>query len=231
MLPALSTRTMLGDCNAPVASRDCHRRLVFDLRALLRTCRGLGRRQCRPRQPDYGGQRRRHAALQLAGLDRPAGLHHAARQLSPANDGAALVLAPLLQLADAVFDLLPWRLRHSRHLRNLAAGRTGFARLRAARSGPRRHPVRAGRTGRHEPHHDRGTLSLSTLRHPAGAAANRERYWVTMTTTKTLGGVIAAITTAIDDNGEPDSARSTALARFLLDNGCDGLNVLGTTGE
>src|ERR1700720_4015749 len=52
-----------------------------------------------------------------------------------------------------------------------------------------------------------------------------------MTTTKTLGGVIAAITTAIDDKGEPDSERSTALARFLLANGCDGLNVLGTTGE
>ena len=28
-----------------------------------------------------------------------------------------------------------------------------------------------------------------------------------------------------------NSARSIALARFLLDNGCDGLNVLGTTGE
>src|ERR1700726_5126409 len=52
-----------------------------------------------------------------------------------------------------------------------------------------------------------------------------------MTTTKTLSGVIAAITTAIDPKGEPDCARSTALARFLLDNGCDGLNVLGTTGE
>src|SRR6202008_4141222 len=51
------------------------------------------------------------------------------------------------------------------------------------------------------------------------------------TTTKTLGGVIAAITTAIDDKGEPDCSRSTALARFLLGNGCDGLNVLGTTGE
>ena len=48
-----------------------------------------------------------------------------------------------------------------------------------------------------------------------------------MTTTKTLGGVIAAIATAIDDKGEPDSARSTVLARFLLANGCDGLNVLG----
>ena len=49
--------------------------------------------------------------------------------------------------------------------------------------------------------------------------------------TKTLHGVIAAIATAIDDKGEPDCARSTALARFLLDTGCDGLNVLGTTGE
>ncbi|MGA7790257.1 MAG: dihydrodipicolinate synthase family protein [Xanthobacteraceae bacterium] len=49
--------------------------------------------------------------------------------------------------------------------------------------------------------------------------------------TKALHGVIAAIATAIDDKGEPDSARSATLARFLLDNGCDGLNVLGTTGE
>jgi len=46
-----------------------------------------------------------------------------------------------------------------------------------------------------------------------------------------LAGVIAAIATAVDPHGEPDCARSTALARFLLDNGCDGLNVLGTTGE
>jgi len=52
-----------------------------------------------------------------------------------------------------------------------------------------------------------------------------------MTTTKPLSGVIAAIATAIDGNGEPDSVRSAALARFLLANGCDGLNVLGTTGE
>jgi 4-hydroxy-tetrahydrodipicolinate synthase len=51
-----------------------------------------------------------------------------------------------------------------------------------------------------------------------------------MTASK-LQGVIAAIATAVDDNGEPDCARSTALARFLLANGCDGLNVLGTTGE
>jgi len=49
--------------------------------------------------------------------------------------------------------------------------------------------------------------------------------------TSKLQGVIAAIATAVDDQGEPDCARSTALARFLLANGCDGLNVLGTTGE
>jgi 4-hydroxy-tetrahydrodipicolinate synthase len=46
-----------------------------------------------------------------------------------------------------------------------------------------------------------------------------------------LSGVIAAVATAVDPRGNPDIARSTALARHLLDNGCDGLNVLGTTGE
>src|SRR5215469_18874900 len=51
-----------------------------------------------------------------------------------------------------------------------------------------------------------------------------------MTTSK-LQGVIAAIATAVDERGEPDCARSVALARFLLAHGCDGLNVLGTTGE
>jgi 4-hydroxy-tetrahydrodipicolinate synthase len=50
-------------------------------------------------------------------------------------------------------------------------------------------------------------------------------------TPSTLSGVIAAIATPIDENGNPDTARATKLARHLLDNGCDGLNVLGTTGE
>src|SRR5437588_7564716 len=49
--------------------------------------------------------------------------------------------------------------------------------------------------------------------------------------TSKLQGVIAAIATAVDERGEPDCARCVALARFLLANGCDGLNVLGTTGE
>ncbi len=48
---------------------------------------------------------------------------------------------------------------------------------------------------------------------------------------KKLSGVIAAISTPIREDGMPDLERATKLARFLLDNGCDGLNVLGTTGE
>jgi len=49
--------------------------------------------------------------------------------------------------------------------------------------------------------------------------------------TQRLSGVIAAIATPIDENGAPDLKRAINLARYLLDNGCDGLNVLGTTGE
>jgi 4-hydroxy-tetrahydrodipicolinate synthase len=52
-----------------------------------------------------------------------------------------------------------------------------------------------------------------------------------MRDSKTLRGVIAAIATPLDDNGSPDAARFIALAEHLLANGCDGLNVLGTTGE
>ena len=48
---------------------------------------------------------------------------------------------------------------------------------------------------------------------------------------KILFGVIAAIATPIDESGAPDLKRAVNLARYLLDNGCDGLNVLGTTGE
>jgi len=50
--------------------------------------------------------------------------------------------------------------------------------------------------------------------------------------TKTgLHGVIAAIATPIHPNGEPDLQRLEHHARALLDGGCDGLNLLGTTGE
>lgn len=48
---------------------------------------------------------------------------------------------------------------------------------------------------------------------------------------KTLAGVIAAIATPIDETLSPDIPRAMKLARWLLDNGCDGLNVLGSTGE
>jgi 4-hydroxy-tetrahydrodipicolinate synthase len=46
-----------------------------------------------------------------------------------------------------------------------------------------------------------------------------------------LGGVIAAIVTPIDAKGSPDSGRFARVAETLLSSGCDGLNVLGTTGE
>jgi 4-hydroxy-tetrahydrodipicolinate synthase len=46
-----------------------------------------------------------------------------------------------------------------------------------------------------------------------------------------LSGVIAAIATPVDEAGEPDCQRAVTLAKYLLANGCDGLNVLGTTGE
>jgi 4-hydroxy-tetrahydrodipicolinate synthase len=49
--------------------------------------------------------------------------------------------------------------------------------------------------------------------------------------TTNLRGVIAAVATPVIEDGSPDLVRATKLARFLLDNGCDGLNVLGTTGE
>ena len=48
---------------------------------------------------------------------------------------------------------------------------------------------------------------------------------------QTLSGVIAAIATPIDDKLAPDIPRAMKLARWLLDTGCDGLNVLGSTGE
>jgi 4-hydroxy-tetrahydrodipicolinate synthase len=48
---------------------------------------------------------------------------------------------------------------------------------------------------------------------------------------KPLSGVIAAVATPIDESGAPDLKRAINLACHLLDNGCDGLNVLGTTGE
>jgi 4-hydroxy-tetrahydrodipicolinate synthase len=50
-------------------------------------------------------------------------------------------------------------------------------------------------------------------------------------TESALRGVIAAIATPIDENSEPDHQRAVKLARHLLDTGCNGLNVLGTTGE
>lgn len=52
-----------------------------------------------------------------------------------------------------------------------------------------------------------------------------------MESSSPLRGVIAAIATPLDDKGAPDSARFATLAKRLLADRCDGLNVLGTTGE
>ena len=46
-----------------------------------------------------------------------------------------------------------------------------------------------------------------------------------------LHGVIAAIATPVTPAGKPDCARLISRAGYLLSNGCDGLNLLGTTGE
>ena len=46
-----------------------------------------------------------------------------------------------------------------------------------------------------------------------------------------LRGVIAAIITPVSKQGQPDTDRLIERARFLLNNGCDALNLLGTTGE
>lgn len=44
-------------------------------------------------------------------------------------------------------------------------------------------------------------------------------------------GIFAAVLTPFDEAGAPDSAALALHCRWLLRNGCDGLSVLGTTGE
>jgi 4-hydroxy-tetrahydrodipicolinate synthase len=79
-------------------------------------------------------------------------------------------------------------------------------------------------TGRHE-------AARFLLRHAKPRYKPAEPTHWRKALSKTLSGVIAAIATPIDETGTPDLTRVVKLARFLLDNGCDGLNVLGTTGE
>ncbi len=45
------------------------------------------------------------------------------------------------------------------------------------------------------------------------------------------GGIWAAVLTPVDRNGAPDGRRAVEYYRDLLRDGCDGVNVLGTTGE
>ena len=46
-----------------------------------------------------------------------------------------------------------------------------------------------------------------------------------------LAGVLAAVVTPVTAKGDPDAGLFAEVAGRLLDGGCDGLNVLGTTGE
>jgi len=46
-----------------------------------------------------------------------------------------------------------------------------------------------------------------------------------------LGGILTAMVTPFDSNGELDEAATTRLVRHLLDNGSDGLVLAGSTGE
>lgn len=50
-------------------------------------------------------------------------------------------------------------------------------------------------------------------------------------TQRDLRGVIAAVPTPVSPDYVPDAARLVAHCRKLLSNGCDGINLLGTTGE
>jgi 4-hydroxy-tetrahydrodipicolinate synthase len=49
--------------------------------------------------------------------------------------------------------------------------------------------------------------------------------------TSSVQGVFAAVLTPLDENLAPDRAAIARHCRWLRDNGCDGLSVLGTTGE
>jgi len=49
--------------------------------------------------------------------------------------------------------------------------------------------------------------------------------------TDTLNGVFAAVLTRLGADGAPDASATARHCRWLLENGCDGLSVLGTTGE
>jgi len=48
---------------------------------------------------------------------------------------------------------------------------------------------------------------------------------------KHITGVVAASATPVSENFTPDTTRLVKHLRYLLDNGCDGINLLGTTGE
>src|SRR5262249_49175217 len=117
--------------------------------------------------------------------------------------------------------------------RNLGGHRRGAALLYRYRGTFRGLQFSHHRAGDRTPARDRKVV--------AGSARPHVRAWLEICRQVTggetdmnkfkLSGVIAAVATACDGAGEPDCTRSAVPARFLPDQGCDGLNVLATTGE
>ena len=110
-------------------------------------------REHRQERAAHVGFGRRHAALRLAGVDRPAGLRHPERQLQAEPHGRRPPVSGMGQRADAACDLLrSARPRHPRLFRCEASRPCGVARLRAAVAGPCLDAVRTGEGRRHGEH-------------------------------------------------------------------------------
>src|SRR5207302_2016854 len=77
------------------------------------------------------------------------------------------------------------------------------------------------------------TLAPSAATGPAGGPGPRagQGGCARMPAPGRFGAVLTAMATPFDDQGRPDLDAAVRLARWLVDNGNDGLVVAGTTGE
>src|SRR4051794_23692150 len=109
----------------------------------------------------------------------------------------------------------PWAVDGSTESRccpNPRAGSTGIRRPGAAKSpGSPREPGRST-TGRALVSRYGGAMAVDPI-------------------TRTFGSVLVAMVTPFTDHGELDLDAAQKVATHLVDNGCDGLVVSGTTGE
>src|SRR5262245_30932586 len=96
-------------------------------------------------------------------FDGPRRLWHAQRHVSAAANGKDVVLETVLQLAHAIFDLLPRRLRDPWQLRDPSPRRPRFPRLYQTASCECRHAVRPGQAEGNERHDHRGLGRLPVV--------------------------------------------------------------------